>query len=288
MDRTHEFEKQLDSLLEISAEIVSLRELSEVEQRALTYCRELTGSEFGFIGLLDEVDPDAMVVDAIQGVSPPPGFVDQYRFMSVRLSVFGVVILEDRSYWSNDVEHDPLSVGQPPGHPPVHCFLGVPLRIGATLIGVLGVANQPGGYDDGDDRLLSTFANQVAVAIDNARLYQQQRELITRLVSVVDLATSGSPVGGSRRRRPVPVEHAAEEVPSRRSAEPPSGVFDLLSDTQREILRLISEGYSNREIASRVHLSENTVKSHIQEIFRKLGVRTRVEAAIRAARDGLL
>jgi DNA-binding NarL/FixJ family response regulator len=61
-----------------------------------------------------------------------------------------------------------------------------------------------------------------------------------------------------------------------------------LSDQQRAILRLISEGYSNREIASRVHLSENTVKSHIQEIFRKLGVRTRVEAAIRAARDGLV
>jgi DNA-binding NarL/FixJ family response regulator len=86
----------------------------------------------------------------------------------------------------------------------------------------------------------------------------------------------------------VPVERAAEEVPSGRSAAPPSGGYDLLSDTQREILRLISDGYSNREIASRVHLSENTVKSHIQEIFRKLGVRTRVEAAIRAARDGLL
>jgi DNA-binding NarL/FixJ family response regulator len=59
-----------------------------------------------------------------------------------------------------------------------------------------------------------------------------------------------------------------------------------LSESQREILRLISEGYSNREIASRVHLSENTVKSHIQEIFRKLGVRNRVEAAILAGKSG--
>jgi two-component system, NarL family, response regulator DevR len=63
-------------------------------------------------------------------------------------------------------------------------------------------------------------------------------------------------------------------------AEPP------LTDRQREILRLIAEGYSNREIASHETLSENTVKSHIQEILRKLKVRNRVEAAIRATREG--
>lgn len=61
-----------------------------------------------------------------------------------------------------------------------------------------------------------------------------------------------------------------------------------LSDGQREILRLIAEGFSNREIASRVYLSENTVKSHVQEIFRKLDVRNRVEAAILATKEGWL
>jgi DNA-binding NarL/FixJ family response regulator len=59
-----------------------------------------------------------------------------------------------------------------------------------------------------------------------------------------------------------------------------------LNASQFEILRLISQGFSNREIAERVHLSENTVKSHVQEIFRKLDVRNRVEAALRATREG--
>jgi two-component system, NarL family, response regulator DevR len=59
-----------------------------------------------------------------------------------------------------------------------------------------------------------------------------------------------------------------------------------LNESQWAILRFISEGYSNREIAERVHLSENTVKSHIQEIFRKLDVRNRVEAALRATKEG--
>jgi DNA-binding NarL/FixJ family response regulator len=61
-----------------------------------------------------------------------------------------------------------------------------------------------------------------------------------------------------------------------------------LSDTQMEILRLIAAGFSNREIAGRVFLSENTVKSHVQEVFRKLDVGNRVEAALRASREGWL
>ncbi|HEY8801545.1 MAG TPA: response regulator transcription factor [Candidatus Dormibacteraeota bacterium] len=59
-----------------------------------------------------------------------------------------------------------------------------------------------------------------------------------------------------------------------------------LSESQVAILRLISRGHSNREIAAEVHLSENTVKTHVQEIFRKLGVRNRVEAAILAGKSG--
>jgi DNA-binding NarL/FixJ family response regulator len=61
-----------------------------------------------------------------------------------------------------------------------------------------------------------------------------------------------------------------------------------LSQTQLEILRLIAVGFSNREIAGRIHLSENTVKSHIQQIFRKLDVSNRVEASLRASKEGWL
>ena len=59
-----------------------------------------------------------------------------------------------------------------------------------------------------------------------------------------------------------------------------------LNKSQQEILRLITEGLSNKEIASRIHLSENTVKSHIQEILRRLEARNRVQAAVRATKAG--
>ena len=76
----------------------------------------------------------------------------------------------------------------------------------------------------------------------------------------------------------------AKEELAAAAAEPSSP----LSHTRLEILRLIAVGFSNREIAGRVHLSENTVKSHIQQIFRKLDVANRVQAALRASTQGWL
>jgi signal transduction histidine kinase len=57
----------------------------------------------------------------------------------------------------------------------------VPLLLRDEIIGMLGVANRPGGYSSADERLLVTFANQVAIAIANARLYEQQRAMIDQL-----------------------------------------------------------------------------------------------------------
>jgi DNA-binding NarL/FixJ family response regulator len=59
-----------------------------------------------------------------------------------------------------------------------------------------------------------------------------------------------------------------------------------LNNSQQEIVRLMVDGLSNREIARQIHLSENTVKTHIQEILRRLEARNRVQAAVRATREG--
>lgn len=58
------------------------------------------------------------------------------------------------------------------------------------------------------------------------------------------------------------------------------GKVDALGLTPREleILELIAEGLSNREIAERVHVSENTVKTHSSRVFDKLGARRRTQA----------
>ena len=178
--RTAAFRQQLESLYSISIEIARLHEMPQVLDRALSYCLDLTLSEFGFIGLLN--GDQQMDVAAIKGFEPSdPSFYENFRLIPVRPSVFGVVITNRRSKISNDVLNDPDRVGQPRGHPPVRTFMGVPLQVGERVIGMIGVANKLSGYTADEERLLSTFANQVAVAIENARLYEDQRRMIDEL-----------------------------------------------------------------------------------------------------------
>src|SRR2546426_6708881 len=61
-----------------------------------------------------------------------------------------------------------------------------------------------------------------------------------------------------------------------------------LTKREREILALVAEGLSNREIAERLVLSPETVKSHVAAILEKLGVSDRTQAAIYAVRHGLV
>lgn len=62
----------------------------------------------------------------------------------------------------------------------------------------------------------------------------------------------------------------------------------LLTEREREVLRLIAAGSTNREIAQTLFLSPHTVKEHTSAVYRKLGARNRAEAVQRAQRLGLL
>ena len=64
-------------------------------------------------------------------------------------------------------------------------------------------------------------------------------------------------------------------------------IYDMLTKREVEILQLIAEGESNREIADRLFISEGTVKNHVSKILNTLNLRDRVQAAIFAIRKGI-
>ncbi|MEV6104710.1 response regulator transcription factor [Streptomyces sp. NPDC051940] len=65
--------------------------------------------------------------------------------------------------------------------------------------------------------------------------------------------------------------------------EPASEVLAALSPREREILALIGEGLTNRQIGKQLYLSEKTVKNHISRLLAKLGVERRIQAAVLAS-----
>lgn len=92
---------------------------------------------------------------------------------------------------------------------------------------------------------------------------------------------------GRSRAGPSPLTEIAvvEDVPR---VNKPHGAGRALKPHHLSILRLVALGHSNREIALQLHLSENTIKTHLQAIFAALGVRNRAEAAVQAARRHLI
>lgn len=72
-----------------------------------------------------------------------------------------------------------------------------------------------------------------------------------------------------------------------RAPEPPDGA-EPLTPREREVLALLAEGLANKAIAARLGISEHTAKFHVNAILGKLGVDSRAEAIVRAARLGLV
>ncbi len=89
------------------------------------------------------------------------------------------------------------------------------------------------------------------------------------------------------------IQHALTSAPREGIAEKvvprvlPAPVFHL-SPREQEVLQLVAEGYSNTMIANRLHLSDNTVKGHVESLLTRLNVRNRAEAVAAASRMKLL
>lgn len=65
-------------------------------------------------------------------------------------------------------------------------------------------------------------------------------------------------------------------------------LFHKLTEREREILRLVTEGMSNKEIANKLFISDKTVKNHLKSIFDKLNINDRTKAAVIALKEKLV
>jgi DNA-binding NarL/FixJ family response regulator len=106
--------------------------------------------------------------------------------------------------------------------------------------------------------------------------------LAADLLSAIRVVASGDAVVAPSATRRL-LERYVPVGPSRAAVTDPG----VLTDREREVLTLIAKGLSNAEIATRLFLSEGTVKTHVSRVLTKLDLRDRVQAVVYAYESGI-
>ncbi|HVT00469.1 MAG TPA: GAF domain-containing sensor histidine kinase [Solirubrobacterales bacterium] len=157
-------------LVEVGSSLLSELDLEAVLASVVAAARELTGARYAALGVLD---PEGRELERFIYL----GIDEQTRAAIGPLprgrGVLGELIRHPEPLRLEDVESHPHAYGFPPGHPPMHTFLGVPIRIRDQAFGNLYMTEKAGGekFDEGDEEAALTLANWAAIAIENARLY---------------------------------------------------------------------------------------------------------------------
>lgn len=167
-------------LIEAGLALTAELDLDAVLQRIVDLAAEITSARYAALGVLG---PDGTITRFVtSGMSdeeraaigdPPSGH-----------GVLGILTHDATAMRIDDLTRDPRTAGFPAKHPPMHSFLGAPIRALGQVFGNIYLAEKQGAatFDDDDQAALEVLATQAGVAIENARLYAEmthaQHELL--------------------------------------------------------------------------------------------------------------
>ncbi|MEH1100010.1 sensor histidine kinase [Micromonospora sp. CPCC 205561] len=161
--------ERLRALLDAVVGIGTDLDLRSTLQRIVRAACELAGARYGALGVLGQ---DHLLHDFItHGIGPE--LHARIGDLPHGRGVLGLLIDDPRPLRMPDITQHPKSYGFPPHHPPMHSFLGVPVRIRDQVFGNLYLAEKQGGaeFTEDDEEIVVALAAAAGVAIENARLY---------------------------------------------------------------------------------------------------------------------
>jgi two-component system, NtrC family, sensor kinase len=175
----------LKALTEAQTEFIQGHEPYRLFDKLLSVLLRLTGSEYGFIGEVMH-NPDGspyLRTNAITNIGWTPelrAFHDRQapkgmEFRNLK-TLFGTVMTTGKPVVANMPAVDPRRGGLPDGHPPLRCFLGLPFHSATEMVGMVGIANRPGGYDDEVITFVQPFLATCCAILQGLRSEQRRQQ----------------------------------------------------------------------------------------------------------------
>ncbi len=148
-------------------------ELSQVLQHIVAAAVALVDAEYGALGVIG----DDSQLSQFLTVGSSEDQAEAIGHLPIGHGILGELIRHPRPLRLTELSEHPASYGLPRHHPPMHSFLGVPIRVRDEVFGNLYLTEKRGGRDftAEDETMLSTLAVAAGVAIDNSRLYEEAR-----------------------------------------------------------------------------------------------------------------
>ena len=184
----------LDAIRLIQSSYIGDADPKNAYSQMLATLLDVTYSTYGFIGeiLNDDAGKPYLKAHALTNIAWNEETQRLYaeratqglEFHNLK-TLFGAAILTGQPVIANDPATDLRSGGRPDGHPPLDCFLGVPLYAGQDIVGLMGVANRPGGYDDAIVAFLEPLTGACGAVIGAIRADAQQAAVESELRATV-------------------------------------------------------------------------------------------------------
>ncbi|MDN5917447.1 MAG: GAF domain-containing protein [Pseudonocardia sp.] len=164
---------RMQSLLDAVLTVAAGLDLETTLQRIVRSAVDLVQARYGALGVLGPDGSIARFVDV--------GFSHETRVLLGRppegKGLLGQLIADPRPLRLPDLAQHPSSVGFPPNHPPMHSFLGVPIRVRDAVYGNLYLTEKIGGreFTADDEVIVLALAAAAGIAVQNADLFEQGR-----------------------------------------------------------------------------------------------------------------
>ena len=173
-------------LLEAVVGIGSGLDLEQALSRIVHAAATLVDAQYGALGVLGE---DGLRLARFITVGLSEEQIAAIGHFPEGHGLLGELIRYPQPLRADDLSRHPNSYGFPANHPPMHSFLGVPIRVREEVFGNLYMTEKQGGapFDSDDEAVLTALAAAAGVAIDNARLYDEARRRQAWLETTAEL-----------------------------------------------------------------------------------------------------
>jgi signal transduction histidine kinase/ActR/RegA family two-component response regulator len=197
--------EQLQAIASIEAMHIGESDSGVIFDNILALLLKLTNSEYGFIGEAhkNEDQQPYLRTRAITDISWDDASRDFYTksapeglVFSNLASLFGAVLTTGKVIMTNKPDEDPRSCGLPVGHPPLVAFLGIPIYANNKLIGMIGVANRPQGYDQSVLDAINPAIHTLGVILGALRDRQDRQAVEEALQHAQRIEALGELTGG--------------------------------------------------------------------------------------------